>query len=122
VNWKLIAKYTVIFFICSELSGVPLGYAIGSYDNLGETIPTWVYWSLKFLSLLVHAVVIYFLARSLPNKTLAHTVLVVVFSSLISSTLLWLFSGQFYLGIWQLEYSLLTLALIVGTMLGYFSN
>ena len=118
MNWARIAKYTVIYFICSTASGVPLGYVMGRYDSAGEVIPSWIYWSFIFLSMVVEATIIYFLVKSQKKFAFIHALIVVLLSSLIASCILWLLAGEWLLGGWQVDYASMFLALIAGSVLG----
>ncbi|GGO70256.1 hypothetical protein [Bowmanella pacifica] len=118
MNWARIAKYTVIFFICSVASGVPLGYVMGRYDSVGEIIPSWIYWSFIFLSMLVEAAIIYFLVKNQANFAFIHALIVVLLSSLIASCILFFLAGEVLLGGWQIDYVSMFIALLFGVALG----
>jgi hypothetical protein len=118
VNWARIAKYTVVYFICSTASGVPLGYVIGRYDSAGEMIPSSIYWSFIFLSMVVEATIIYFLVKSQKKFAFIHALIVVLLSSLIASCILFLLAGEVLLGGWQIDYITMFIALLFGFSLG----
>ena len=98
MNWARIAKYTVVYFICSTASGVPLGYVIGRYDAAGEMIPSSIYWSFIFLSMVVEATIIYFLVKNQKKFAFIHALIVVLLSSLIASCILFFLAGEVLLG------------------------
>ena len=114
MNWARIAKYALIYFILSAASGVPLGYVMERYDSAGEVIPSWVYWSFIFLSMLVEAAVIYFLVKNQEKFAFLHALVVVVLSSLIASCILFLLAGEALLGGWQIGYISMVIALFFG--------
>lgn len=118
MNWARIAKYTVIYFICSTASGVPLGYVMGRYDSAGEVIPSWIYWSFIFLSMFVEATIIYFLVKNQAKFAFIHALIVVLLSSLIASCILFLLVGDALLGGWQTDYVSMFIALLFGVALG----
>ncbi|WP_445425881.1 hypothetical protein [Alishewanella sp. HL-SH06] len=118
MNWARIAKYTVIYFICSTASGVPLGYVMGRYDSAGEVIPSWIYWSFIFLSMFVEATIIYFLVKNQAKFLFIHALIVVLLSSLIASCILFLLVGDALLGGWQIDYVSMFIALLFGVALG----
>ena len=118
MNWARIAKYTVIYFICSAASGVPLGYVMGRYDSAGEIIPSSIYWSFIFLSMLVEATIIYFLVKNQEKFALIHALIVVFLSSLIASCILFLLAGEALLGGWEIDYITMFIALLFGFALG----
>lgn len=118
MNWARIAKYALIYFILSAASGVPLGYVMGRYDLAGEVIPSWVYWSFIFLSMLVEAAVIYFLVKNQEKFAFLHALVVVVLSSLIASCILFLLAGEALLGGGQIDYISMVIALFFGFALG----
>jgi len=118
VNWARIAKYTVVYFICSTASGVPLGYVIGRYDSAGEMIPSWIYWSFIFLSMVVEATIIFFLVKNQAKFAFIHALIVVLLSSLIASCILFLMAGEVLLGDWQIDYASMSIALLFGVALG----
>lgn len=118
MNGARIAKYTLIYFIFSAASGVPLGYVMGRYDSAGEVIPSWVYWSFIFLSMLVEAAVIYFLVKNQEKSAFIHALVVVALSSLIASCILFLLAGEALLGGWQIDYISMLIALLFGFALG----
>ncbi|MDT3321208.1 hypothetical protein Q4Q52_15780 [Shewanella sp. SP1S2-4] len=118
MNWARIAKYTVVYFICSTASGVPLGYVIGRYDSAGEMIPSWIYWSFIFLSMVVEATIIYFLVKNQAKFAFIHALIVVLLSSLIASCILFLMAGEVLLGDWQIDYASMSIALLFGVALG----
>lgn len=118
MNWARIAKYTLIYFVCSTASGVPLGYVIGSYDSAGEMIPSSIYWSFIFLSMVVEATIIYFLVKNQKKFAFIHALIVVLFSSLIASCILYLLAGDAFLGGWQIDYVSMFIALLFGVAFG----
>ncbi|WP_240223341.1 hypothetical protein [Rheinheimera hassiensis] len=118
MNWARIARYTVIFFICSVASGVPLGYVMGRYDSAGEIIPSWIYWSFIFLSMFVEATIIYFLVKNQSKFAFTHAFIVIFLSSLISSCILFLLVGDALLGGWQIDYVSMFISLLFGVALG----
>ncbi|KUM53567.1 hypothetical protein [Rheinheimera sp. EpRS3] len=118
MNWARIAKYTLIYFIFSAASGVPLGYVMGRYDSGGEVIPSWVYWRFIFLSMLVEATVIYFLVKNQEKFAFIHALIVVLLSSLIASCILFLLAGEALLGSWQIDFITMFIALFLGVALG----
>ncbi|MBU1390232.1 MAG: hypothetical protein KJ856_00345 [Gammaproteobacteria bacterium] len=118
MNWARIAKYTVVYFICSTASGVPLGYVIGRYDSAGEMIPSWIYWSFIFLSMVVEATIIFFLVKNQAKFAFIHALIVVLLSSLIASFILFLMAGEVLLGGWQIDYASMSIALLFGVALG----
>ncbi|MCB5228391.1 hypothetical protein JAO78_016420 [Alishewanella sp. 16-MA] len=118
MNWARIAKYTVIYFICSAASGVPLGYVMGRYDSAGEIIPSSIYWSFIFLSMIVEATIIYFLVKNQEKFALIHALIVVLLSSLIASCILFLLAGEALLGGWEIDYITMFIALLFGFALG----
>lgn len=118
MNWARIAKYTVIYFICSTASGVPLGYVMGRYDSAGEVIPSWIYWSFIFLSMFVEATIIYFLVKNQAKFAFIHALIVVLLSSLIASCILFLLVGDALLGGWQIDYVSMFISLLFGVALG----
>ncbi|ENY3838725.1 hypothetical protein ACFXIQ_004261 [Vibrio vulnificus] len=118
MNWARIAKYTVIYSICSTASGVPLGYVMGRYDSAGEVIPSWIYWSFIFLSIFVEATIIYFLVKNQAKFTFIYALIVVLLSSLIASCILFLMAGEVLLGGWQIDYANISIALLFSVALG----
>lgn len=118
MNWARIAKYTVIYFICSTASGVPLGYVMGRYNSAGEVIPSWIYWSFIFLSMFVEATIIYFLVKNQAKFAFIHALIVVLLSSLIASCILFLLVGDALLDGWQIDYVIMFIALLFGVALG----
>ncbi|MGP9799642.1 hypothetical protein [Rheinheimera sp. NSM] len=118
MNWARIAKYTVVYFICSTASGVPLGYVIGRYDSAGEMIPSSIYWSFIFLSMVVEATIIYFLVKNQKKFAFIHALIVVLLSSLIASCILFFLAGEVLLGGWQIDYVSMFIALLFGVALG----
>lgn len=118
MNWARIAKYTVVYFICSTASGVPLGYVIGRYDSAGEMIPSLIYWSFIFLSMIVEATIIYFLVKNQEKFAFIHALIVVLLSSLIASCILFFLAGGVLLGGWQIDYVSMFIALMFGVALG----
>lgn len=118
MNWKLISIYTPIFFIFSVASGIPLGYAQGTYDNLEQNMPILLHVSLYFLSFVVPTIVLIFLSRQQLNKPYVHSIVVVCSSSLVSCFGIWLLIDQIYFGNWVLDYILLVIALVSGTFIG----
>ena len=118
MNWARIVKYTMIYVICSAASGVPLGYVIGRYDSTGEVIPSWIYWSFIFLSMLVEATIIYILVKNQAKFAFIHALIVVLLSSLIASCILFLLAGEVLLGGWQIDYVSMFIALLFGVALG----
>ncbi len=118
MNWARIAKYTLIYFVCSTASGVPLGYVIGRYDSAGEMIPSSIYWSFIFLSMVVEATIIYFLVKNQKKFAFIHALIVVLLSSLIASCILYLLAGDALLGGWQIDYVSMFIALLFGVALG----
>jgi hypothetical protein len=118
VNWARIAKYTVIYFICSTASGVPLGYVMGRYDSAGEMIPISIYWSFIFLSMVVEATIIYFLVKNQKKFAFIHALIVVLLSSIFASCILFFLAGEVLLGGWQIDYVSMFIALLFGVALG----
>lgn len=118
MNWASIAKYVVVFVICSTAAGMPLGYVMGKFDSAGEILPSWIYWSFILLSLVVEATVIYFLVKNQTKNAVLHAVAVILLSSVIASCILWLLAGEWLLGGWQVDYASMFLALIAGSVLG----
>jgi hypothetical protein len=118
VNWARIVKYTLIYFILSAASGVPLGYVMGRYDSAGEVIPSWVYWSFIFLSMLVEAAVIYFFLKNQEKSAFIHSLVVVALGSLIASCILFLLAGEALLGGWKIDYISMFIALLFGFCFG----
>ncbi|ABL99551.1 hypothetical protein SHAM105786_17055 [Shewanella amazonensis] len=118
MNWARIAKYTFFYFICSVASGVPLGYVMGRYDSTGEMIPSSIYWSFIFLSMVVEATIIYFLVKNQKKLAFIHALIVVLFSSLIASCILYLLTGEVLLDGWQIDYVCMFIALLFGVALG----
>ncbi|WP_215399511.1 hypothetical protein [Rheinheimera oceanensis] len=118
MNWARIAKYTVIYFICSTASGMPMGYVMGRYDSVGEVIQSWTYLSFIFLSMLVESTIIYFLVKNQAKFAFIHALIVVLLSSLIASCILFLLAGEVLLGGWQIDYVSMFIALLFGFVLG----
>lgn len=108
----------MVYFICSTASGVPLGYVIGRYDSAGEMIPSWIYWSFIFLSMVVEATIIFFLVKNQAKFAFIHALIVVLLSSLIASFILFLMAGEVLLGGWQIDYASMSIALLFGVALG----
>lgn len=121
MNWKRVFKYTVIFTLCSIFLGIPFGYIMGSNDLQGETFPVKLYWLLYFLTFLAQTTILFFLTKRLSHLPFIHAFAVVLISSITSMVTLWLLTGQ-VLGSWQIDYTVLALAILFGTSLGNYAR
>lgn len=114
MDFKFIAKYSVLLYLSLMLSGVPIGYFVDDIDSSGGTFPSQVifykYAAIFFISVLCF----YFLAKSSKSRPFFHGLIVVFLVSAFSLFVDVALLTEIDLLLWFIDVGLVFVSLFIG--------
>lgn len=113
MDFKVIAKYSLLLYLSLMLSGIPIGYFFEDIDQSGEKFPSWVVFYKYAVIFSISILCFYFLEKSSKSMPATHGVFVIFFVSAFSFIVDFTMSIKFNFLLWFTDVGIVFLSLIV---------